>query len=858
MIRGPLVPPRRGQKTVTDAADRQERPPPAVPLEYGRDRVYTGVVPLFPLWTALLAVSALPSRAGTPPAAPAPLVGRCVGTVEAETMPAGGAASDALPQPWNDGFKAEYASLGYQPDPTGKFLVDADGKPMSRTLADWLSQPQDFSKIKVHYLDWSALVSAGYDLDETRCVMKRDDTGDLKRVDYLSLLKDLSKGREYSALEQMSARFGARKGRLPKAATAELKRFEGIRAGLPEDLAKKVRAGKATGGDLLSSYEAQTRMFDASADRAALEKAASSPPDAGAVPPPTKDPTEAALSAGLGTNFRELIGETAYGRDLLEAFRSHGAPMPFMRVQRLAQTEGFLGAFYDMQGHKMVIDHNSVVRYLMAGLPPEEQRRVAASLRTPEDLRRRLTEDPSERKKFAAAVLGISFHELVHYFQSLTTHFDEEAARGNAPGAYPIEYEHEAYRESCAFMSQRSLDHEYGEAQWSEVYNERCRLLLGDYERFADGVTRSYAQGYGATTLNDIRFMQELRRRTAQKLLPAAETVERLRLSGLLRGDDALHQLELTVGQRTAIFKTRKLPEVRTMVLQRVVPRALGAGRPDISLALINSVQITAPGAEEAVQDWVASAEPAFRSPGEHFPLDFRMTGYQYVAHAFQRENKHWPSGYVDAYARDLRQFTGNPNIGWGGLGSMQPDQPGIEKVRAAWTDGAIPALERPAADFKLDARLGSYQVVAQSLAARRRPWPAPLMAALRRDLVQSAKTPWVGAQVLESVPAEQAGRAQTARAWAEAVKPALRSPTDQFPVEWRVVAWSALGAVPPDLKAARDRDGVMYARQLLGQARHASDPEKRRGLLETARSWAASSGGGAGLAAEIDAERKR
>ncbi|MBI3566177.1 MAG: hypothetical protein HY079_13350 [Elusimicrobia bacterium] len=815
-------------------------------------------MPLFPLWTALLAVSALPSRAGTPPAAPAPLVGRCVGTAEAESAPSGSAPSDALPQPWNDGFKSEYASLGYKPDPTGRFLVDGDGKPLSKELADWLSAPQDFSKVKVHYLDWSALVSAGYDLDETRCAMKRDDTGDLRRVDYLSLLKELSQGREFSALEQMSARFGAVKGRLPKAAKAELKRFEGIRAGLPADLAEKIRAGKATGGDLMSSYEAQTRMFDASADRAALEKAAAPAPAASVPTPPTKDPTETKLSSGLGTSFRELIGETAYGRDLLEAFRSHGAPMPFMRVQRLAQTEGFLGAFYDMQGHKMVIDHNAVVRYLMAGLPPEEQRRVAEGLKTPEDLRRRLTENPAEQRKFAAAVLGISFHELVHYFQSLTTHFDEEAVRGNTPGAYPIEYEHEAYRETCAFMDQRSLDHPFGEAEWSEVYNERCRLLLGDYERFADGVTRSYAQGYGATTLRDIRFMQELRRRTAEKLLPADETVERLRLSGLLRGDDALHQLELTVGQRTAAFKTKKLPEVRTMVLQKVVPRALEAGRPDVSLALLYAFPITAPGAEDAVRNWVAAAEPAFRSPGEHFPLDFRMGAYQYVAHAFRTQKRHWPSGYVDAYARDLRRFTGNPNVGWGGLGAMEPDQPGIEKVRAAWADGAIPALERPGADFKLDARLGSYQVVAQSLAASRRPWPAPLMAALRRDLVRSAKTPTVGAQVLAYVPEGQPGREAAARAWAEAVKPALRSPTDDFPVEWRVVAWSALGAVPADLKPARDRDGVMYARQLLGQARHASDRDKRRGLLRNARSWASSSAGGAGLVAEIDAEAKR
>ncbi len=816
-------------------------------------------MPLFVLLTAILAASAPASRAE--PAAPEPvkpLAGRCVGTQEKEDPPPGQTPADGLPPSWNEAMRLDFTALGFKPGPDGKTLLAADGVPASKELLAWLAEPEDFSRVKVHSLIYLHLVDLGYDLDEDRCVMSMNVRGTLTRLQYRSILATDLQGRQRSALEQLGARFGDGHGPLPAAARAEKRRFEGILARLPPDLARKIEAGTASRADVVRAYTDAERAFDGSPDSQALAAADLTPtgPDVRA---PTLRPEELSLSRALAGELSGVIGQTEYGRQLLDAIKSRGAPLPLFRLQRLAQADGFAGGVFDPRGRKIVLDHDNNVRYLLAGLPEDEQKRLAERLKTPEEVRRYLMEDPAALKKFGLALLGVSFHELTHYFQSLTTHFEEESAAGNAPnGAYPIEYEHEAYRETCAYMSQRALDHEYGAAEWSEVTDQRCQLLLSDYGRFADHVTQTYAKSYGATTMADIRLMQELRRRTAQKLLPVNEVVERLRLSGMLKGDDAIHELTLTIAERTAVFKDKKLPDYRRLAIDRLIQHATTAGRPDVSLVLMAAFPVEAPGMEDALARWVPAAVPAFASPSENFPLAYRVIGYQYAAHTLQKEKRHWPAALLKAYIRDVGEDKDDPNATWAGLGSMAPDQPGLADARAAWSDSAAHALEHPSQKFPLPARFGAFEQIAASYSERKRDWPPELMKALERDLAQSSGHPEVGGFVVSYLSAGQPGRDAAARVWLKTVKEALLSPKPAFSLEVRMVAWSLPGATAAELKPARERDAAAYARVLLDKARAEPDAEKRRSLLKTAAGWAAVAPGTQTLKTEIDKESNR
>lgn len=816
-------------------------------------------MPLFVLLTAILAASASVARAE--PAAPQPvkpLAGRCAGTQEKEDPPPGRTPADGLPASWSEEMRLDFSAIGYKPGPDGKTLLGPDGTAAPKETLAWLAEPEDFSQVKVHALIYLHLVDLGYDLDEDRCVMSMNGRGTLTRLQFRSIVATDLQGRQRSALEQLGARFGDGPGRLPASARAEKRRLDGILSHLPPDLARKIEARTATRADVIQAYTDATRAFDGSKDSQALADAELTPTGAG-VRSPTTRPEELTLSRNLASELSGIIGQTEYGRQLLDAINSRGAPLPLFRLQRLAQADGFAGGVFDPRGRKIVLDHDNNVRSLLAGLPEDEQKRLAERLKTPEDVRRYLLEDPAALKKFGLALLGVSFHELTHYFQSLTTHFEEESAAGNAPnGAYPIEYEHEAYRETCAYMSQRALDHEYGAAEWSEVTDERCRLLLSDYDRFADHVTQTYAKGYGATTMADIRLMQDLRRRTAQKLLPANEVVERLKLSGMLKGDDAIHELSLTIAERTAVFKDKKLPDYRRLAVDRLIQHATAAGRPDVSLVLIASFPIEAPGVEAALARWVPAAVPAFASPPETFPIGFRVLGYQYAAHALQKERRHWPAALLKAYIRDVGEDKDDPNATWAGVGSMAPDQPGLADARAAWSDSAVHALEHPSEKFKLPERLGAFEQIAASYSERKRDWSASLMRSLERDLAQSAGHPEAGGYVISYLSPGQPGRDEAARAWLKAVKGALLSPKPAFSLDIRMVAWSLPGATTAELKPARERDAAAYARVLLDKARAEPDAEKRRNLLKTASGWASIAPGAQAVKAEIDKESKR
>jgi hypothetical protein len=799
-------------------------------------------VPLSLLLTAFLTVSSSPSGAeASAPGFVKPLPGRCAGTKEVEEPPPGNTPTEALPQPWTDDLRLDFAAIGDTPAADGKTLRAKDGAPVSKETLDWLMAPEDFSSRKVHYLIWMYLVQLGYDLDENSCVMQMVGRGPLTRLQYSARVAEYLKASQFGELEQLGAQFENTAGPLPASARTEKQRFEKLLARLPPDLARKIENATARRADVLQAYTDATNAFDAARVNPAFSKHADGPASTQTpAHPPQATSEELALSNLLTSELRALIGQTDHGQQFLDLFKSRSASLPMFGIQRLSQdAKGFAGGFFVAYSGRIVFDYDQSIMLLTAGLPEAEQKRLSLLLKTPEDVRRYIVQSPEAMKRFSTDLLGTSFHELVHYFQSLTTEFGREALYGNVPSAYPIEYEHEAFRDTCVFMSERELDHDDGDAGWAEVSKHECLLLLSDYGRFAGAITHEYAAGYGATTVKDIARMQELRRRTAQKLMTSDDVIERLKLSGFLKGDRALRQLSMTIAQRTAVFEQSTLPAHRRLVRERLIPRAAQVGRPDTALALASAFKPETPGWQDSISRWLTAALPLFAKPNEHFPIALRVTGYSYAAYILKKENKHWPASLIDAYSRDARVYSDDPGATWGPLALMAPDQPGRSEANAAWLKGAESGLRSPSVKFTPSIRLDALALIAQDHLDRRRQLSPELMNEIKRDLAVPGMPPLEGLAVVSRLPKDQRGRTEAVAAWRKSIQGALLDPQPDFSLEYRMYAWTSPDAIPPAaLRGARDRDAVAYAAVLLTKARAENDPEKRRALLNTAWRW--------------------
>ena len=603
------------------------------------------------------------SAASAAPAAPMP-EGRCTGRGAApapEPVPPGNPPFDLRASPVPPEHRMYWEMIGYRFDDAAGRLRDAEGAVVTRAEVEALTKPFDAATGRLDAGLWQAFVYSGYRLDETTCRLMGPDARPLDTLTMKVWRESVRRQQAHAAMETL---LGKLQGLGPSVPVPEEIRGQMLAlasAGtvLPPRIMRLLERNTTTVGQLRApaqaSYAESTRFFDGQRELSDFVSAAvpGSGPGAAARRRGIPDPHERKLGAALSAAFNAEMAKTEAGRELLARFRGpKGLVLPDVMVLKLTQSPNdpnAPGAQYDSSADRMVINHWEIVKAMHARLPPEKLAKIKDRLSDAGQVSKLLAEDPSLMPLFVESLDVMYFHELVHAAQSRRSRFDDEALRGNLPGASPLSKEHEAYRAHCRYVLTKGPA-----AADRNPWRDYCLTMIHDPAGFTDHITRSYRSTYsGSAKLDDVASRQEVRRRTARSL-ESGEGVrgwieQKLKQAGFRLGDAELAGFRTDAGERDREFFAG-IPALRREAGGALVAHYEKTGAADRALRLA----LTLPRGTLALADkaavWVASAK------GPERREERLVTGGQVIGRLRFRERP-VPAALAAAYERDARSM---------------------------------------------------------------------------------------------------------------------------------------------------------------------------------------------------------
>jgi hypothetical protein len=599
------------------------------------------------------------------PAAPMP-EGKCTGPsapAPAEPLPSGGPPRDLKLHPVPAEQRVYWEMIGYKVDDAHSRLTDAAGKTVSEAEIEALEKPFDASRERLEAVVWQSFVLSGYRLDESSCRLMGPDARPLNLLSMRVWRETARRQQSHTALEALLARLDGLDPAKPVPIDVRNAMLDLAKAGtkLPPRLRELLGRNETTVAELrvpaAASYAESTLFYDGQRPlKAALEAAVpATEPGVAARRKGIVDPDERALGRILSAAFSDELSRHPPGAELLSHFKSaKGGGMPDVMVLKLTQSPNDPnqpGAVYDPAGDRMIINHWEVVRALHARLPPEKLAKIEGRLGDAKQLSKLLAEDPSLLPLVVDSMDVIYFHELTHAAQSRRNTVDDEALRGNLPGANPLAKEHEAHRAHCAYLLSKSA-----EAIDRSGWRDYCLEVIRDPKAFKDRVTSMYLSTFaGSATLDDVAARQEERRRASRELETGGGVrnwiEQKLKQLGFANGDAAFSAYRTDVDKREQAFNAG-VPAMRRQVAEELFALYKSRGADDRALALANGLP---PGTLDEARlvelndravAWVKrEKDPARKND--------RLAAVSQI-NAFLNERKlPWPPGLKEAYDRD-------------------------------------------------------------------------------------------------------------------------------------------------------------------------------------------------------------
>lgn len=510
------------------------------------------------------ASAARAAQAGAPER-PLP-AGRCGGGSPAAAAPQGGKPLDLRVHPIPADDMPAWQVLGYRA--AGGRLLDTTGAPLTEEGLRFLESPWDAASEKLALAVWNSLMMDGYRLDERTCRVNGPDSKPITRVTVKYAKAIMVNGLAQISLERLLAtiRTLPPEAPVPVKVRAMAQQMAAAGAPLPPEVRAVLDRPGATvamlRGPATASYQGLQRFFDGMAplgDTMGLAVPATG--GAAARRSPYRNSAEQEFGRALQGAFRAELARNPVGADLLTRFdrdRRNGAPNLLVLKLNQRPEDTTQGAVYDQSHDTMIINHWTVADVVRRRTPPAKRASVEPLLSDPAKLMAFVTKDPELMKALIQEIDVEYFHELLHANQSRRTRIDDEAVRGNAPPANPIDKEREAHREHCRYLlSKASYD---PAAVNASRWRNYCVGMLRDPDAFQDEVTRSYLSTFaGNATGPEFLQMQEVRRAAAAA--PAPDWVQAgrqaLRRLGLGYGDAAIADFNRDVRSRSAAFNAK-------------------------------------------------------------------------------------------------------------------------------------------------------------------------------------------------------------------------------------------------------------------------------------------------------------
>jgi len=605
------------------------------------------------------------------PAAPMP-EGKCTGQGTAPTpapVPAGGPPFDLRTAPIPAQERVYWEMIGYRIDDAASRRRDAQGAVVTQAEMDALQKPFDAATQRLDAVLWQTFVLSGYQLDESSCLLMGRDSKPLNTLTMRVWREAGRRHQAHSAMETLLAKLQGLDPALPLPDDVRKHMLAVGQAGteLPPRIKELLKRAGTTVGQLrapaTASYADSTKFFDG--QRPLADVALAAVPGSGSGTASRRkgipDPDERVLGATLSAAFNAEMAKTAPGRELLARFRGPNGPvLPDVMVLKLTQSPNdpqIPGAVYDSSADRMIINHWSIVRSLHAGLPPEKLAKIKDRLADAKQISKLLKEDPSLIPVLIGNIDVMYFHELTHAAQSRRNRMDDEAHRGNLPGANPLALEHEAHREHCRYLLSKdpaSIDR----SDWRDY----CMGIIRDPDAFKDGVTSRYLSTFsGSSRLEDLASRQEVRRRTARSLESSGGVVnwlvQKLKQVGYGLGDTELTKYRTDVDRREKEFLAG-IPALRREAGGALLEHYEKTGAPHralaTALAFPPGTLAGGPARLDALADktaaWVARAgDPAQR--------DDRLSAVALLGPRYAATGRAWPLELIAAYERDARSM---------------------------------------------------------------------------------------------------------------------------------------------------------------------------------------------------------
>lgn len=554
-------------------------------------------------------------------AAAAPLpAGRCDGGLPAPEEPRGGKPWDLRAHPIPDADLPSWELAGFRVDGARARLLDAKGAPLTEEGMRFLEAPWEASRERVSVEVWNNLMLSGYRLDEATCLLHGPGSEPLSRVAVRYTKGLMLKGLTQISLERLLSEVRALPpgAPIPARVRGMAQQMSSAGAPLPAGIRAVLdRPGATVGalrGPATAEYEGLQRFFDGQLPAAtALGLAVPASGGAAKRRAPYRDSAEREFGRALQGAFRAELSRGPVGADLLARFdRNPRQGMPNVLILKLTQRpqDSTQAAIYNPGSDTIVINHWAVAAVVRMRAPPGKRAELEPLLSDPARLMAFVSKDPALMKAVIGEIDVEYFHELLHADQSRRTRIDDEAVRGNTPGANPLDKEREAHREHCRYLfSKASYD---PAAVTASRWRNYCAGMLRDPDAFQDEVARNYLSTMsGNATGAEFLRMQEVRKAAAAAPAGSWSDAARrlLRRAGLRHGDEAIADFNRDVRARDAAFNAG-IGAFRERAAARMSEAS--RGQPDLALEYLalDPKWTDAPASEEAVASatrWLAA-----------------------------------------------------------------------------------------------------------------------------------------------------------------------------------------------------------------------------------------------------------
>ncbi|MFH2204378.1 MAG: hypothetical protein ABIJ96_14770 [Elusimicrobiota bacterium] len=506
-------------------------------------------------------------------------------------------------------YRDSFRLLGYAVDPESKRLLTPDGKELTVGKLQSFFQPFSISEEGFDSLQRNQLYGAGYRIDDAAGVVLSPQTKKpVTRFEMMLLRRQIQLAVKHAALERLNHLLAGQDPDKPLSKDA-MSQVRQLIAGREKDLPKALldalqgaRTLKAAAVQQAaeSAYTDSTRFFDGFTSL--TKQAGAALPVMGEWNAPQKvpgyfDSEEAKLGRAFGKDFSKLLDGNSFGRELYRGLRGNEGKTRFPGFiiinSNAGDDSGYGGAYatYNPSNDKIQFELMVLRSKLLQLTPEKDHAKLAKQLAGPRRMMRYLNNNPQVRRDLADALIVPTVHELTHALQQRRDALSVEINRGNAAGAIPIEWEHEANLSEVRFMHAELLRNPGAAVRREEFYEYLSTLT--DFDAYRDGITRTYLTQFPqfAATLPTMKKLQQQRLSVAERLMGegayqyVAQTLKRW---GLGRGSAAVEEQKTAHARRMEKFTDEEYPRMRQDGYGSLAEHYRKQGRPDKEMKILH------------------------------------------------------------------------------------------------------------------------------------------------------------------------------------------------------------------------------------------------------------------------------